>query len=271
MALHIKPWALLVLMLAVASVAGCASFPAGARPPAPAPTRTCVAVYSADRCQAMLTAAAESLGVADDEVTAIEIAPDPTPRTDGIIETLGGARPIVVLAHIRGAVREVPMCMGVASGPPCMNVPAWEIGSAIGGGYSDVPCTGEPPDGCASPVPSRAPDAIAAARPLRIAQRVIAVPSVGLYEARLGTAVLPNGVLTVAQAELADPWPDAVRLSSEGIRLEIRSQVAGRPGFWNIHEHGWYPGTEAVDVFLVFQARHVEPGATIEIRNLVVG
>jgi hypothetical protein len=64
---------------------------------------------------------------------------------------------------------------------------------------------------------------------------------------------------------------DGVRLSSEGIRLEIRSLVEGRPAFWNIHDHGWYPGTEAVEVFLVFDVRHVDPGATIEIRNVVVG
>lgn len=271
MALHVGRSAPLVLVLAVVAVAGCVFLPATGRAPAAALAQPCVAVYSAERCQAMLTAAAETLRVADDAVTAIEIAPDPTPNPDGILETLGGARGIVALAHVGGAVREVPMCMGIPSGPPCMDTPAWEIGSPIGGGYSDVPCAGEPPDGCASPVPSRAPEAIAAARPLRVAQRVIAFPSVGRHEVRLGTATLPNGVLTVAEAQLVDPWPDGVRLSSEGIRLELRSLVAGRPGFWNIHDHGWYRGTEAVDVFLVFEARHVDPGATIEIRNLVVG
>ena len=163
------------------------------------------------------------------------------------------------------------MCGGLPSGPPCMDAPAWQIGSAIGAGYSDVPCAGEPPDGCASPVPSRGAAAIAASRSLRIDQRVIAVPGVGRHEVRLGTATVPNGVLTVAQANLVDAWPDGVRLSSDGIRLEIRSLVAGRAGFSNIYEHGWYPGTEAVDVFLVFNARHVDPGATIEIGDVIVG
>ena len=271
MELHVGRSVRAIVVLATASLAGCVLLPTAGRAPAAAAIQPCVAVYSAERCQAMLTAAAENLRVADDAVTAIEIAPDPTPRTDGILEVRGGARGIVVLAHVDGTVREVPMCMGIPSGPPCMDTPAWEIASPIGGGYSDVPCTGEPPDGCASPVPSRAPDAIAAARPLRIVQRVIAVPSVGRHEVRLGSATLPNGVLTVAEAQLVDPWPDGVRLSSEGIRLEIRSLVAGRPGFLNIHDHGWYPGTEAVDVFLVFEARHFDPGATIEVRNVVVG
>jgi len=265
-----------VLVLTVIVVAGCGLIPAGQlptgeRPPAAAVAQPCGAVYPAERCQAMLTAAAESLRLADDDVTSIEIAPDPTPRADGILEVRGGARGIVVLAHVGAAVSEVPMCMGIPSGPPCMDKPAWEIGSSIGGGYEDVPCAGEPPDGCATPVPSRAPDAIAAARPLRIQHLVIAVASVGRKEVRLGTATLPNGVLTVAEGQLVDPWPDGVRLSSEGIHLEIRSLVAGRPGFWNIHDHGWYPGTEAVDVFLVFEARRVDPGATIEIRDVVVG
>jgi hypothetical protein len=261
----------LVLVLAAFLVAGCRILPTAAGQSAPARVaQPCVAVYSADRCQAMLTVAAESLGVADDAVIAIEIAPEPTPRTDGVLETLGDARGIVVLAHVGGQVREARMCAGVPGGPACMDDPAWAIGSAVGAGYSDVTCTGEPPDGCASLVPSRAPDAIAAARPLQIERRVIAVPGVGRQEVRLGTATVPNGVLTVAQAGLADSWPDRIRLSSEGIRLEVRSLVAGRPGFLNIYEHGWYPGTEAVEVFLVFDVRHVDPGATIEIRNVVV-
>jgi hypothetical protein len=269
---HARRSAALAVGLAVVAVAGCTLLPsADGQPGTAQAAQRCVAIFPADRCDAMLTAAAESVGVADDDVTSIEIAPDPTPRTDGILETRGGARGIVVLAHVGGSIREVPMCMGVPSGPPCMDAPAWAIGTPIGNGYTDVPCPGEPSDGCATPVPSPARDAIAAAQTLRVEERVIAVPGVGRHEIRLGTATLPNGVLTVAHAELVDPWPDGVRLSSEGIRLEFRSLVEGRPGFSNIHEHGWYPGSEAVDVFLVFEVRHLEPGATIEICDLVVG
>jgi hypothetical protein len=257
------------LVVAGIVVAGCRILPAAGGPPAGA--RPCVAVYPADRCDAMLTAAAERLGLADDDVTAIEIAPDPTPQPDGLIETLGGSRGFGILAHVGGDVREVQICQGIPSGPACLDVPAWTIGSPIPAGYKDLPCPGEPPDGCATPVPSRGADAIAAAEALRIADRVIAIPNVGPQEIRLGTATLPNGVLTVEQAQLVDPWPDHVRLSSAGIRLEVRSLVAGRPPFENIYDHGWYPGTEAVEVFLNFEVRHVDPGATIEIRDVVVG
>ena len=264
--------AAVVLVGFAIGVAGCGMFPIGARPPAPeGADRPCEAVFSAARCQAMLTAAAEGLGVSDEEVTAIEIAPDPTPRTDGVLEVHSGGRPIVVLAHVGGAIREVPMCMGIPSGPACMDEPAWEITTVIGAGYADVPCAGEPPDGCATPVPGRERAAIMASNELRIDHRVIPVPDVGRHEVRLGTATLANGVLIEARGTLVNPWPAGVRLSSEGIRLVVRSLVPGRPAFMNIYEHGWYPGTEAVEVLLVYEARHVEPGATIEIRDVVVG
>ena len=257
------------LAFAALTPVGCGILPAADGPPGVA--QSCLAVFSVDRCEAMLTAAAERLGLADDDVTAIEIAPDPTPRPDGIRETLGGSRGITILAHVDSGAREVQICQGIPSGPACTDVQAWTIFSPIPAGYGDVPCPGELPDGCATPVPARASDAIAAAEALRITDRVISVSSVGPQEIRLGTATLPNGVLTADRAQLVDPWPDHVRLSSAGIRLEVRSLVAGRPAFHNIYDHGWYPGTEAVDVFLVFEVRHVDPGATIEIRDVFVG
>jgi len=239
--------------------------------PIRADIRACVLIYPAPRCEAMLTAAAEILGVADDDVTAIAIAPDPTPRADGVLETLGGARAIIILAQLDGTIHEVPMCFGIPSGPACMNAPMVGVRSAIGAGYRDVPCTGEPPDGCPKPIPRLDPAAVRAAEPLRIGSRVIPVTALGPQEVRLGTATIPNGVLTIAEGRLADPWPAGVRFSSRELSLEVRSLVAGRPPFMNVYEHGWWPGTEAVEVFLVFDVRHVEPGATIEIRNIVVG
>jgi hypothetical protein len=257
----------LFLIAAGCSIGGLAIGPSGP----PATPRPCPAVFEPDQCDALLSMAAESLGVADADVLSIEIAPDPTPRADGVLEVRSGSAGIGVIATVAGGQRETRVCMGVSMEPACTDQPTLAIGSAIGAGYEDVPCAGEPPDGCASPVPSPAPDALAAARPLRIERRVIVVPGVGRHEVSLGTATIPNGVLTVARAELGDAWPDGVRFSSEGLRLEVRSLVDGRPPFQNIHQHGWYPGTEEVEVLLVFEARRVEPGATIEIRNLVVG
>ncbi|HET7029027.1 MAG TPA: hypothetical protein VFI34_00830 [Candidatus Limnocylindrales bacterium] len=262
-------------ILAVALVAiGCGMIPGlGGGSGAAATARPCAAVYSADRCGAILSSAAEQLGIRDDDVTAVEIAPDPTPRPDGMLETRGGSRGFGVLVHAGSTVREIQICYGLPSGPACSDLPdvgGWTLGSAIGNGYDDIPCPGEPPAGCPSPVPSPEPVALAAAEALRIDDRVIPVPASGPYQIELGEANLPNGVLTEARARLVDPTPDHVRLSSAGIHLEIRSLVPGRPPFMNRYEHGWWPGIEPVEVILVFEARHVDPGATIEIRDVLV-
>ncbi len=55
-----------VVLAVAAAFAGCAAFPVA--PEAPRMPRSCEAVYSVDRCEAMLTAAAESLGVPDEAV-----------------------------------------------------------------------------------------------------------------------------------------------------------------------------------------------------------
>lgn len=257
-----------LVAIAVAVASGCA-----APITATSGVQPCSAVYSADRCDAILSLAAEQLGVADADVSAIEIAPEPTlePRTDGVLQIRSGGPFIVVLAHIGGDVRQVSICGGVSMEPACRAEQAWTIGVVLGNGYQDVPCPGEPPDGCASPLPSLSPAAIAASSPLRVDRRVIHVSQVGHYEVSLGEATVPNGVLTVEKAELADPWPDGVSIGTDGIRLEVRSLVPGRAPFSDEYEHGWWPGTERVEVFLVFDARRVRPGATIEVVNVVVG
>ena len=264
---------LAILAVAVLAV-GCRMIPGlGGAKGAQATARPCPAIYSADRCAAILSSAAEQLGIADDDVTAVEIGPDPTPRADGILETRGGARGFAVLVHAGGKVREIQLCYGLPSGPACSDEPdlsGWTLGSAIGSGYDDIPCPGEPPAGCASPVPSPEPAALGGATALRVGDRVIPVPASGPYEIHLGEAILPNGILTEARATLVDPTPDHVRLSSAGIHLEIRSLVPGRPPFMNRYEHGWWPGTEPVEAIVVFEARHVDPGATIEIRDVLV-
>jgi len=254
--------------LTAASVlfAGCGLLPIA--PPPPAAVRPCADLHSADRCSAMLTMAAEQLGVRDDEVSSISIDLTET-HPPGV--TLGGALPTTVLVGVDGKVRKVSMCAGLAIDPWCSETPEWTVGSAVESGYADVPCAGEAPNGCATPLPTVAPDARRGAKQLRIDARAIEVPSVGPYRVRLGEADLPNGVWTEGHATLADRWPDHVRLSSAGIRIEVVSRLVDRPPFDNRYEHGWWAGVEPVDVFLVFEARHVDPGATIEIRDLLVG
>ena len=82
--------------------------------------------------------------------------------------------------------------------------------------------------------------------------------------------MLPNGILTDAQFEMGVDWPDNVLFSRDGVRLVIRSVDLGRPSFDNLYEHGWYEGVERVRAILVFDVLRAQPGATFEIRNLVV-
>lgn len=259
------------IVVALASVLalsqGCGLLPI-VPPQPPSGLRPCAAVHSADRCSAMLTVAAEQLGVRDDDITSISMDLDAT-HPPGL--TLGGAWPTTVVVEVDGQLRKASMCGGLPVGPACDESPAWTIRSAVEAGYGDVPCEGEAPNGCASPLPTLAPDALRDAETLRIDQRSIDVPSIGPYRIHLGEAALANGILKVARGRLADPWPDHVHISSDGIRIEVVSKVAGRPPFENLYQHGWWPGVERVDVFLVFEARHVDPGAMIEIRDLLVG
>lgn len=248
-------------------MAGCRLFPGTAA----ATPHPCTDRYSTARCDAILSAAAEQLGIAEDDVTAVELAPDPTPRSDGILETRGGSAGFTVLLRVGSDTRTAQLCQGIPSGPACSDEPVdWVVRSVIGNGYSDVPCAGEPPAGCASPVPSPDPAAVEGASALSIASRTVAVPSVGHYEVELGRASLPNGVLTEARAELVDPSLPGIRLSSDGLSLTLRSLAPDRPAFSNRYEHGWWPGVEPVAVLLVFDARHVEPASTIELRDIVV-
>ncbi len=140
-------------------------------------------------------------------------------------------------------------------------------------GYHDVPCgstpAGEPGSSCATPLPTIRPSAAAKAVPLEIAARDLPITSTGQLEIDVGSAVLPNGVLSDARFSLADPFTRAFAVA-DGIRLEVRSKDPTRPPFDNAYQHGWYPGTEAVEVYLVLDVTSFTPGAQLQIRDLVV-
>lgn len=44
----------------------------------------------------------------------------------------------------------------------------------------------------------------------------------------------------------------------------------GGPAFSNIYEHGWRPGVEQVVAKAVFEITSADPGATMQIRNVVI-
>jgi hypothetical protein len=149
----------------------------------------------------------------------------------------------------------------------CTDTPWIRVNSPMSG-YHDVPCGAEPaPGGCASPVPTIAPSAAGKAVALRVPAVTITIDHAGTYAVDLGDAVLPNGILTRASAMLADNRRADV-LIPKGIRLE----VVGEDGklLLNAYDHGWRPGTERVHVRLRFAVESFDPGATLEITDVLV-
>ncbi len=258
---------LVLVLLAVAACSG-----AGGRPPEPTP---CEAAFSAARCSNMTDYAARKLGTARDGIVAIAVLPDPTPEVrDGvtILRTTSGAAPVEVIVTLRdGTAHEVSMdCFGLPA-LQCQDEPRLQAASVTMGGYFDTPCTGEPPIGCASPVPSPDPEALAAAVALRVARLDIPIDHDGRYEVRAGEASLPNGILAAADFGFASAaWPNDFTIADGTVVLEVRSLDDPTLVFTNIHEHPRVEGVERVVAVLVFDAVRHEAGAVLSIRRLVV-
>jgi len=256
-----------VLRLVVLSVVGC-SAPADAVP-SPQP---CAEVYATQRCLALTDEAAARSGRTRDAVTTIDIVPFPTTQ-DGVLITRSGGGFNVRLAFRDGTTTETPICVGIPSGPACMDVPRLTARSSIesGGGYHDVPCPdGSPPHSCGTPLPTLEPAAEAAARQLSVSRFPIPIDHIGAYEVPLGQASLANGVATLASFEFADDWPLDVSLMEGVAQIDLRSlEPDGKP-FQNYYDHGWRPGVERVEAVLVFQVLWFEKGAVLGIRDVVV-
>jgi hypothetical protein len=92
----------------------------------------CADVFPADRCAAMLSRAAEMLGVTDTEISSIDVAPAPTDGDGLLIKHSGGF--LAVNAHIGSTVRQVAICIGVDHGPACGGDLALTINSPTDGG-----------------------------------------------------------------------------------------------------------------------------------------
>jgi hypothetical protein len=253
------PW--LAVAVLVVAAGGCVE-PAGGGEPSR--VRPCEEVKPAAQCDALVSLVAEELDVPDEVILALEIVPEPTVGPDGILQIRSGGGFTVRIRTARG-VEDRFVCPGVSGAfvPACMDDPRLAIGSPMEA-YHDHP------EG-ATPLPRLEPEALAAAETLRIAARSIPIARTGVHEVVLGTATLPNGYLTAAEAALADPWPAGVRLTSDGIRLEVRPTDPARPPLWNQYVHGWWPGLETIEAVLVFDVRRFEPGATLEVRDVVVG
>jgi hypothetical protein len=225
---------------------------------------------SPKRCAYIVDWALREAGVAAHEAT-VELLGDPGCDGNGgscVRTTMFIVRVRVTPGNGPASDHSVFCGVGGERSLLCTETPRIALLSPTTNGYHDLPC-GEDgaPEHCASPVPSIAPSAAQMAVPLRVPSLTIPIDHTGRYVVDVGNAVLPNGILGEATATL----PDDVRtdmLIPEWIWLEVIGED-GLP-LRNIYEHGWRTGTERVHVRLVFTVDSFEPGASLEITNVVV-
>jgi hypothetical protein len=189
-------------------------------------------------------------------------------RPDGLKVGLGGRLSALARLHLtHGRVIDQEVrCNGVDSmwRPWCVDDPQIVLHEGVS---HDVPCTGEPPAGCATPIVVD-PEAVAKARPLRIAALDVPI-GVGHHEIPLGQAIIPNGYLDKARFQLADMAPDGVYIP-DGIFMRVSPTDPSRPPLGDVYGRGRYPGVETVEATLVFDVETAPPGAILQVRDVVV-
>jgi hypothetical protein len=222
--------------------------------------KPCVASHSVARCQALTDTVAADIGKDRDDVDTTLIVPDPIPK--GV--TLGGAWGILVRIVLKdGATHDMKLCEGVAMEPACQEDPRLGVASAINGGYRDVP------EG-STPLPSLMPRSVDGASPIIVDSMRIPIDRKGPQEIPLGEGSIPDGVWSTGTLDLTDTWPDDFALRDGQVVLELRSlERDGRP-FDNYYVHGWRTGVEHVRALLTFDVLWFKPGATLDIRNVII-
>ncbi|MBA3234811.1 MAG: hypothetical protein H0T59_02310 [Chloroflexi bacterium] len=254
---------LAVLAISLLAVGGC-DILGVSRPTGGAYPDACESLGFAPRqCAAIVARAARDAGVDPGQVASTEILPPPQGPS------LGGS----AIAQVRFALAndqtrtEDVWCRGVGGDTDlaCRADPRIGITSGVD---HDIPCTGAAPEGCATLPPTPRPNSVANATPLRIDILDIPLERVGHYRIKVGTATLPDGVLSERSARLADTQPTAFWLEDR-VRLDVHPADPNRPPIGNIYRDP-FDGDEPVEVFLIFDVTETSPGAVLGIRDLVV-
>lgn len=241
----------------VAYPGGCASFQLSAR-----------------QCTAIVEYLAGTNGVDLSTVTAVKLLDQgPCDSDPGVTCPLTGRFLVRVRFVVAGgrAIEESWACTGVGRqyDQRCVDVPEIRLSSPTLDGYRDIPCTGDAPSGCASPLPTIDPKARARAAGLRVASVDIPVNHAGAYDILLGPAVLPNGILSDASFTLADLHPTTFGVTMDGVQLRVISRD-GRGALKNLYAHGWRKGVEHVEVRVTFTVTSFQPGAVLQLRDVAV-
>jgi hypothetical protein len=248
-------------------------------PPTSSPTSSisgCDALrFDARRCAAVIARARERAGNPANVVSVLVGAPD---RSGGVL--LGGGAAIATVdftladgSHERADV----ICGGLASVVSSDRACSIDPQIGIYGGVSrDVPCGPTPCDeqnpGATLP-PSPRPAVVAASTPLVLRTFDVRLDHVGHYDAFVGNAWLPDGLLTERSGSIGDPRPTGYWIDN-GITIEVRP-VPPCPGGCPVSiesiYHQPFHGPQPVRVYLVFDVVELNvPGTVLEIRNLVV-
>lgn len=229
---------------------------------------------SARRCAYIVSWAKDQAGYGDVDQVQAELLGDPDCPDGSTTCSMNRTQSFVVRVRITGpdgASSDESVFCGIGGGATllCTGTPVIRTSTPTTNGYRDVPCNGEAPGTCASPVPRSDADARAASRPLVVPRLSIPVDHVGDYTVVVGEATLPNGILSDATFGLANASPSDQLIAAEGVALGVDS-LEGGPPFVNIYEHGWRPGTERVRATLTFTVESFEPGAVLEITDISV-
>ncbi len=193
------------------------------------------------------------------------------PPTDDGATHIGGYMISRVRSHPAtgpGQTLEI-WCIGVAGNgdDACIHDPI--IAIAARGLDHDTPCTGDgdPPTGCATPVPTPRPEIQAQARPLRVPALDIPLDHVGPYRIELGEAGLPDGAFTNSTASVVDERPTTFWIRNGDLLIEPVDPK--RPPVGSVFREP-FDGVERVRVSLVFDVTEVSPGAVLQVRDIVV-
>jgi hypothetical protein len=252
----------LLAMVVAALVAGCDLIGAVGEPQGgPYPGACEQWVYSARRCEAIVDRALKQAEVDPDSVQSIFLLPFDQDTNLG-----GGTVALVRFELADGShVDQDVRCVGVNMTPVCNEDARISISAGID---HDVPCSGEPPAGCATLPPPPDAAAMAAATPFRLASLDVPLDHEGTYEIRLGTATLPDGYLSERSLRLVDDQPDSF-WTDGGALLDVRSDIAGRPFVGSIYRDP-FDGPEPVTIFLVFEVTDLDSPSVLQVRDIVV-
>jgi predicted small secreted protein len=255
-------------------LAGCSTMRLGGPVGSDTGETACRDTFSDARCNLIELDVRQRLNVGPDAISSILVLPDTcgdqvAPNGDTVLCTRLGGPPLNVRATLTdGASRELFLgCIGVDMRPICTDEPTLRIGVSFN---RDVPCPGDPPDGCATPVPTANVAARSKAVPLKVDRLDIPIDHVGDYRVKVGEAKLPNGQLTHAEIALVDDWPAGVTILSGSVRMDLESLEADGKPFSNAYEHGWRNGIERVAAYVIFHVDAFEPGAVLPIRDVLV-